>query len=310
VSPVEELRPAPRARGFRRIVILLVSTVTLPTAMLLAVGILMLVFYRGQIDLVLGVLVLSLVACLGTGTALALVLVRREESLAELQLDFVSKVSHELRTPLTSIRMFVETLQAREGTTPEEVDACLDVLARETARLSDRIQRLLDWGRMEAGKRVYERRPELVEDVVSDAVRAFDAATVGRQVDVEVDVAPGLPLILADRAAIVDALVNLLSNAYKYAGADKRILLSARSDERWVRLSVADEGVGIARREQSRIFEKFYRSDDRLARTVEGFGLGLAIVRHVVSHHRGKIELDSEQGRGSVFTIALPAAAR
>lgn len=310
MSVVDPLRPEPRTRGFRRIVILLVSTVTLPTAILLAVGILMLVYYRGRIDLVLGVLVLSLVACLGTGTALALVLVRREASLAELQLDFVSKVSHELRTPLTSIRMFVETLQTKKATTPEEVDACLDVLARETARLTDRIQRLLDWGRMEAGRRVYERKLEVVDDVVSDAVRAFDAATVGRKVDVDVDVAPGLPLILADRAALVDALVNLLSNAYKYTGTEKRILLAARCDERWVRLSVSDDGMGIARREQDRIFEKFYRSDDRLSRAVEGFGLGLAIVKHVVTHHRGRIELDSEPGRGSIFTIALPVAAR
>src|SRR5262245_360387 len=205
--------PEGHTRGFRRIVVLLVSLVTVPTGLLLAIGILMLFYYEKRLTLVFGILVLSLVACLVTGTVLALVLVRREANLSKLQLDFVSKVSHELRTPLTSIRMFVETLQAKKVSNPEEVDACLDVLARESERLTDRIQRLLDWGRMEAGKRIYERQLEPVEGIVDDAVRAFDAATVGRKVDVRVEVARDLPEVLADRAALVDALVNLLSNA-------------------------------------------------------------------------------------------------
>jgi two-component system phosphate regulon sensor histidine kinase PhoR len=302
--------PGTERRGFRRIVVLLVSLVTVPTFVLLVVGILMLVFYRAEIDLVLGVLVVTLVGCLVTGTVLALVLLRREALLSKLQSDFVAKVSHELRTPLTSIRMFVETLQMKQVTNPEEVDACLEVLARETSRLTERIERLLDWGRMEAGKRVYERRVERADEIVAVAVEAFHAATVGRRIDVHVDVSPELPRLVADRSALVEALVNLLSNAYKYTGDEKRIAVKVRSDDRWVRLRVEDNGVGIPREEHRRIFEKFYRVDERLERAAQGSGLGLAIVRHVARGHGGRIEVESEPGQGSAFTLVLPAVAR
>jgi two-component system phosphate regulon sensor histidine kinase PhoR len=232
--------------------------------------------------------------------------VRREALLSNLQSDFVSKVSHELRTPLTSIRMFVETLQLKRVSSPQEVDACLDVLNRETARLTDRIERLLDWGRMEAGKRVYESAPERVEDIFTQALEDFDANHVGRRESVKVDIAPELPLVFVDRGAIVDALVNLLTNANKYSPERGKICLTARADERHVRMAVSDKGIGIARREHRRIFDKFYRSNELLSSDVEGSGLGLAIVRHVVQAHGGRVELESEPGKGSTFTLVIP----
>jgi two-component system phosphate regulon sensor histidine kinase PhoR len=291
-------------RGFRRIVLLLIWLVIVPTALLLAVGILLLVMHQ-QLNVLFGILVVTLVGCVVTGGVLALVFLRREAKLSKLQLDFVSKVSHELRTPLTSIRMFTEMLQA-EGRSVEETETCLRVLQQETGRLSDRIERLLDWGRMEAGRRVYEHRPDEVGAVVDEAVKAFGAVQLGNKVQVAVEVADDLPTILADRHALVDALVNLLTNAVKYSDEDKRITVSASADARTIRIAVRDNGMGIARAELSRIFQKFYRVDDRLARAVEGSGLGLAIVRHVALGHGGKVEVDSEPGRGSTFTIVLP----
>lgn len=295
----------PHSRGFRRIVTLLLVLVTFPTVLLLAVGILMLVFWRGGIDVVLGVLVVAMVLCLATGSVLALVWLRREAQLSRLQSDFVSKVSHELRTPLTSIRLFVETLQMKK-VPPGEMDATFEVLARETDRLSRRIERLLDWGRMEAGRRLYELREETVADVVQDAVEAFRTATLGREVALDVDVQPALPTILADRGALVDALVNLLSNADKYSTEDRRIELRAEADARSVRLSVRDSGIGIPRAEHHRIFQKFYRVDERLTRATQGSGLGLAIVQHVVRAHSGRTLVDSSPGKGSTFSIVLP----
>ena len=296
-------------RGFRRIAVLLLSLVTVPTALLLALGILMLIFYETQLNVLFGILVVTLVACLLTGTVLLFVFLRKEANLSRLQTDFVSKVSHELRTPLTSIGMFVETLQSKRVTNPEEVDACLDVLQRETSRLTERIERLLDWGRMEAGKQVYSRRPDAVEPIVSEAIRTFDVASLGRKVEVAVDVAPNLPLVFVDRSALVDALVNLLSNGYKYTGENKQLELSVRKDGERVRFTVSDNGIGIPRREHRRIFEKFYRVDEWLSREVEGSGLGLAIVRHVAKAHDGWIELESEPGKGSKFTILIPTVA-
>lgn len=295
------------SRNFRRIVGLLIGLVIVPTGLLLVLGILMLVFNQAELNLLFGILVMALVACLVTGTVLSLVFLSRQASLSKLQTDFVSKVSHELRTPLTSIRMFAEMLKSEQD--PEQVQLCLDVLEQETVRLSDRIERLLDWGRMEAGRRVYDFQQEAVETIVEDALRAFDTAFVGRTEGVSLDLAEDLPEVMADRGAMVDALVNLLSNAWKYSGDGRKIRLRARKGARHVRISVEDNGMGIARADHGRVFQKFYRVDDRLAGTVQGSGLGLPIVRHVVQAHGGRVELQSEVGRGSTFTILLPYAA-
>lgn len=291
-------------RGFRRIVLLLIWLVIVPTGVLLAIGILLLVLQE-QLNLLFGILVVTLVGCVVTGGVLSLLFLRREAKHSKLQLDFVSKVSHELRTPLTSIRMFAEMLQ-NEDKSPEETDLCLEVLQRETLRLSERIERLLDWGRMEAGRRVYEQSPVSVKAVIDDALAAFGTTQLGQEHLVTVELGADLPTVLADSDALVDALVNLLSNAVKYSGDDRQIRIIAGADAKSVRIAVRDNGVGIPRGEHSRIFQKFYRIDDRLARAVEGSGLGLAIVRHVVLAHQGRVDVDSEPGRGSTFTIVLP----
>ena len=293
-------------RGFRRIVLSLISLVIVPTALLLVVGTVMLVFYDLRANLVFGLLVMTLVACLITGVVLALVFVRKEANLSRLQLDFVSKVSHELRTPLTSIRMFVETLRYEHE--PERVATCLDVLQRETERLSARIERLLDWGRMEAGKRVYELQRDDMPQVIAASIEHFRAATLGQERSIELAVPAEIPQILADRGALEDALLNLLTNAHKYSPLDQPIVVRASYDRQYVHVAVEDHGIGIARNEHHRVFDKFYRSDDRLSRSIEGSGLGLAIVQHVAQGHRGKISLRSAPGRGSTFTLSIPIA--
>ncbi len=293
-------------RGFRRIVYLLIWLVIVPTALLLCIGILMLVFWQGRLNLLFGILVVTLVGCLVTGGVLALVFLRREANLSRLQLDFVSKVSHELRTPLTSIRMFVEMLQSGADKDPAENELCLQVLQKETIRLSERIERLLDWGRMEAGRRAYELKPERPAQVAHEALQAFNATQLGRTLDIETELVEPLPIVLVDRAALVDALVNLLSNAVKYSGDEKDITLRATTAGHHLSWSVTDNGIGIPQREHSRIFQKFYRADERLSRAVEGSGLGLAIVRHVALGHRGRVEVDSAPGEGSTFTILVP----
>lgn len=294
-------------RGFQRIVRLLVWLVIVPTGLLAAMAILMLVFWEAQLNILFGILSITLVACMVTGGVLTLVFLRREANLSKLQLDFVSKVSHELRTPLTSIRMFVDMLQ-NEDRSPEETALCLQVLQKETTRLSERIERLLDWGRMEAGRRVYDVGPQAPRDIISASIDAFEATQIGRTHRIDVEVEDDLPAVLADRDALVDAIVNLLSNAVKYGGQDAHIQVTAGADARQLRLSVTDDGPGIPRREHHQIFQKFYRMNDLLSREVEGSGLGLAIVRHVALAHGGRVELNSEPGKGSTFTICIPKA--
>jgi len=292
-------------RGFKRIILLLIWLVIVPTALLLAMAILMLVFYQSELDVLYGLLAIGLVGMFVTGAVLSLFFLRREAKLSQLQLDFVSKVSHELRTPLTSIRMFVEMLQ-QEGHDPEETKICLDVLQKETLRLSDRIERLLDWGRMEAGRKVYELQPVTPSHIVEEAMKQFEAIHMGVALNVTVDVAPDLPEVAADMHAMTDALVNILSNAVKYAGKTANIRLHARRGSRGVRFSVVDDGPGIPTGEHRRVFQKFYRANDLLSREVEGSGLGLAIVRHVALGHGGRVELVSDVGQGAAFTIVLP----
>jgi two-component system phosphate regulon sensor histidine kinase PhoR len=292
--------------GYRRIVLLLVALVIVPTGLLTAVGTLLLVLGEARVNLVMGILVLCFAGAVVTGSVLVWVFVRREANLSQLQSDFVSKVSHELRTPLTSIRMFTETLRLRRGD-PELENRCVDALGKESLRLQTLIDRLLEWGRMESGRRVFIKRETEAGKVVEAAIQSFEPVREQRGVELEVKVEPNLPLIMADHDALVDAVVNLLSNAYKYAGEPRRIRVSATACEGRVRISVNDNGGGIARVEHKRIFQKFYRVDDRLAREREGSGLGLAIVEHIVRAHGGRVELESELGKGSTFSLVLSA---
>jgi two-component system phosphate regulon sensor histidine kinase PhoR len=298
-----------RHLGYARIVQLLVYLVIVPTVLILSVGI-VLMFLGNVFNVLFGVLTVSFVLVVVTGVVLALVFLRREANLSELQSDFVSKVSHELRTPLTSIRLFVETMERSRGDLTTQ-DMCLQALGREADRLTEVIERLLDWGRMEAGRKQYDLREETVTAVVDDSVKAF-ASQRQRQPDLtfSTDVAPNLPRIEVDRAAMVDAIGNLLSNAVKYGGTPPVVKLSASRVPGGVAIEVSDNGEGIPHVEHRRIFEKFYRIDDRLSREREGSGLGLAIVKHIVRAHHGRIHLDSAKGKGSTFRILLPGMAQ
>lgn len=291
--------------GYRRIVQLLVYLVIIPTVLLLSTGI-VLMFVGERANLVLGILTVSFVSVMVTGIVLVLVFVRREANLSQLQADFVSKVSHELRTPLTAIRLFAETLQRSEGD-PETTRKCVEMLNAETERLARRIERLLDWGRMEAGRRQYDLQEDDVKEILDEAIAQFSPLRYRDDVRFTCDVEPGLPRVRADRSALVDALVNLLSNAHKYGGSPPEIRVRAfKSSKGEVCISVADNGQGIELTEHRRIFEKFYRIDDRLSREREGSGLGLAIVKHVVRAHAGRISVESDRGRGSTFSMVLP----
>ncbi|KYF53226.1 histidine kinase [Sorangium cellulosum] len=284
---------------------LLVYLVIVPGVLLSGVGFLLLVLGEAQYNLIVGILVLTFCGTLATGVILVWVFLRRERNLSELQADFVSKVSHELRTPLTSIRMFTETLKLRRGDTHSE-DRCIDALTKESARLQQLIDRLLDWGRMESGRRVYELSEQDLGAVIHEAIHAFEPTREKRSVELDVSVDASLPPVVCDRSALVDAIVNLLSNAYKYGGQPRKISVSAHGSSRSALITVRDNGKGIARTEHKRIFEKFYRVDDLLARQQEGSGLGLSIVKHVIRAHGGRILVDSEPGKGSTFTLVLP----
>jgi two-component system phosphate regulon sensor histidine kinase PhoR len=232
----------------------------------------------------------------------------REAQISRLKTDFVSLVSHELRTPLTSIRMFIEMLALGRVKDPVEMQTVLDLLSKETARLSGLIESVLDWSRIESGKKTYEKTRMIPQELVDTSVSAFTAQRIGSTTNLSVAVTPNLPSIEVDRSALAGALLNLLQNAYKYSkDDDKRIELRATLDGEFVVLEVQDHGVGIPRSEQKRIFDRFYRVDSLLSRDTEGSGLGLSIAQRIVQAHDGWISVDSTPGQGSTFRIHLPA---
>src|SRR5215467_4074391 len=202
-----------------------------PAAALVVVGILVLVFQRAAVDITFGVLILAFCVTLLVGAIVLVVSLKRATDLSQLQLDFLSKVSHEFRTPLTSIRLFTETLMEPRPLTDDQRHQCLQMLDHETERLSTMIGRLLDFGRMEAGKMLYHRQPESVTSVVDAAVRAFEPIRLREQVSLATAVSPDLPPILADRAMLSQALLNLLQNAAKYGGEGCAIDLICRSED-------------------------------------------------------------------------------
>jgi two-component system, OmpR family, phosphate regulon sensor histidine kinase PhoR len=302
------------ASQIRMLVVLVLCFAVGPAALLLTVGILVLVFGSQAHDIVFGVLIVALAATLIAGIAATVVYVRRGTSLAKLQAQFVQKVSHDLRTPLTSIKMFVETLQDGRLTDREKVDECLDVLARETDRLTGMVERLLEWARMEAGKRVYEPERVTVARVVDAALEGLDSqiklSGLETVTHVRRELAEDLPPVDVDPEAMSEALLNVLSNAVRYGRPDNReISVRAVKRDREVVITIADNGPGIPHQEQSRIFEKFYRVVDPALPDVEGTGLGLAMVHHIVRAHRGRITVQSDVGKGAAFHIFLPAAA-
>ena len=255
-------------------------------------------FYVGGMVLLVGAVI--------TGVSLTGRALFREMRLSQLQTDFVSNVSHELRTPLTSIRMFIETLQSGRVRDPVRMHECLDVVSQESERLSRMIERILGWARMEAGRRIYSFEPIPAELIVQRALDAFRMQQLqDSEAQVEVFVDPNLRPVRADLEAVTEALLNLLNNAWKYTGTDKKISIKVLPDRAGIGIEVSDNGPGIPKGERKRVFEKFYRADMLLTRRTQGSGLGLAIVRAIAQAHQGRVELESEEGRGSRFTLWL-----
>jgi signal transduction histidine kinase len=233
-------------------------------------------------------------------------LVRRETEMARLKADFVANVSHDLKTPLSVIRMFGETLEM--GRLPDEAARreYYRVITRESERLTRLIDNVLDFSRIESGRRTYARVPTAVEPLVREILEAFGYPLTHDGFTVEVRVAPDLPEVPLDADAVGQALANLVDNAIKYSAGRKSLAVDARIVEGHLALSVTDEGIGIPREEQGRIFDKFYRVGRSETQGRRGSGVGLALVRHVAEAHGGRVTVESRPGAGSRFTLWFP----
>jgi two-component system, OmpR family, phosphate regulon sensor histidine kinase PhoR len=243
---------------------------------------------------------------IGVGFGLTIREMRRAYKLSRLKTDFVANISHELRTPLTSVRLYAETLREGRAEGPEEVRECVAMLSSEADRLSRMVERLLDWSRLEAGSGKLDLERTEVPALLDRIGEAYRAQQLPAQYETQLE--PRLPPVNVDRDAMAQVVLNLLHNAVKYTGEDKRIRVRARKSGRNVAIEVEDNGPGVRPHDRKRIFERFYRGDDLLSRRTEGTGLGLAIAKKIVELHGGRIEVDSRLGEGSTFRVILPAA--
>ncbi len=232
----------------------------------------------------------------------------REMAVAQLQSDFVSAVSHEFRSPLTSIRQLSHMLASDRVSGEDQRARVFGALVRESERLHTLVESLLDFGRMEEGSMQYRLEPLDPAALTAEVTEGFRQNPAALGYNIQLRAEPSLPSVAADREALSRALWNLLDNAVKYSPENKEISAEVALQDSGVAIRVRDRGAGIPGSQHKEIFKKFVRGDP--ASAVKGTGIGLAMVEHIVRGHRGKILLDSEPGKGSTFTIWLPAGRR
>jgi len=234
--------------------------------------------------------------------------VHREIAVARMQSDFVAAVSHEFRTPLTTLRQFTDMLREGGATDEERRQLCYDAQSRATTRLTNLVESVLDFGRMEAGKRPYRFESvscsEVVEPVVSDFQREIQ--TAGYRIEYHADESADID---ADPEALGRALRNLLENAVKYSPDQRTVEVAVTRQPSSVSIAVTDRGIGVHASEKKAIFDQFHRGTEARTRGIAGTGIGLAMVDHIVRAHRGSVQVESEPGKGSTFTIVLPVRA-
>jgi signal transduction histidine kinase len=232
--------------------------------------------------------------------------VNKEVALAKLKSDFVSNVSHELRTPLSLIRLYAETLEMGRLLNPEKYQEYYRIIRKESERLTALINNILDFSRIEAGRKEYELRETDLAELVRTTLDSYRYQIEQHGFAFEQSIEEDLPKVEVDREAIARSLLNLVNNAVKYSSKDKYLRVNVYRSNGNVNMEVVDHGIGIPRAEQNKIFEKFYRASDPLVHNTKGSGLGLSLVRHVIDAHGGQVSVDSAPGRGSKFTIILP----
>jgi signal transduction histidine kinase len=231
--------------------------------------------------------------------------VSKEMALARLKSDFVSNVSHELRTPLALIRLYAETLELGRLTGPSKHQEYYCIIRKESERLTALINNILDFSRIEAGRKEYDFRETDLPELVRNTLESYRYQIEQHGFILEEKIGHVPPFRL-DREAMARSIVNLVNNALKYSQDRKYIGVNLYRENGCVKLEVIDHGIGIPPNEQHKIFEKFYRVGDPLVHNTKGSGLGLSLVQHIARAHGGDVVVDSTPGSGSKFTITLP----
>jgi signal transduction histidine kinase len=253
----------------------------------------------------LAILVIVLILLCG---GLATKAVLAQQRMNRLKNDFIATVTHELKTPLASMRVLVDTLLEGNYENARTVPEYLQLVSQENKRLTHLIDSFLTFSRMERNKQVFDFHPASPDEITKTAIEAIQTKLDDGRCAFTWNIEENLPTVNVDTDAMVTVLINLLDNAYKYTNSNKQIELTVYEQDSVICFAVKDNGIGISRRIQKKIFNRFYQVDSRLSRRTEGCGLGLSIVKFIVDAHKGTIELESELNKGSTFRVKLPKA--
>lgn len=252
-----------------------------------------------------GVLLAVIVMLMLFGAVMIVRDISRESETTRLKTEFVNNISHELKTPLTLIRLYGETLQRNKDLVQDERDDCYEIITKESERLSHLINNVLDFSRIDMGRKEFKFINGFLQDFISDTLESYRYHLEKKGFKIQSDIASDLPEMQFDGEAIASVFVNLLSNAMKFSPEKKEVGIRLFREKENAVLEVEDKGVGISEEELPKIFQRFYRSWQNIPES-RGSGLGLTLVRHIAEAHGGRVEVKSEPGSGSIFSIILP----
>lgn len=235
--------------------------------------------------------------------------IRQQMKLTQLKSDFISNVSHEIRTPLALINMYSETLEMGRLPSEEKKQEYYKVINTEAKRLSNMVNTILNFSKIESGKREYHFKEADINEEIETVLESYGQHLHKKGFVINFKPFGDLLKILIDKEAVSEAIINLIDNAVKYSSETKRIDIVCEQDSDFAYVKIIDFGIGIATKDQPLIFDKFYRvSSGDLANKVKGSGIGLSIVKHIMDAHKGQITVQSSKEKGTCFTLSFPLA--
>uniref|UniRef100_UPI004049E718 sensor histidine kinase n=1 Tax=Fulvivirga sp. TaxID=1931237 RepID=UPI004049E718 len=252
-------------------------------------------------------LILSLDVILILGVVLVFRNVKKEVQLAQNKSEFISNVSHEIRTPLALISMFAETLEMGRVPSEEKKKEYYSIISKETQRLTNIVNKILNFSQMDASKKELVFKPLNLSELVGEVLTTYEFHLQQQGFQLTTNLEDNI-IINGDKEAMMEVMINLIDNAIKYSESEKQIEVRVSKAHNHALLSVKDSGIGIPKSIQKQIFEKFYRAPTGDLAKKQGTGLGLALVKQIIDLHRGKIEVQSDEGKGSTFIIQLPVS--
>ena len=250
--------------------------------------------------------ILTVLILLTFGTVLVVRTLTHEIEVLKIKSDFVSLVSHEFKTPITSIKVLIERLQQGKVKSFPKKKEYYSIISEDADKLNSMVRNILDFSKVEEGREEFVFQESDVAQMVKDEIENFKKVKIYAGIRIDLQIFPDIPRIDVDRESFFLALDNLLENAFKFSPERKEILVEVKRDAEYVRVDVKDKGMGIPSGEMDKIFDKFYQGKNAAQQSIRGTGLGLALIKHTVEAHGGKVLAESKVGQGSTFSLVFP----